>query len=151
MTRSTALSGCAALFLLASPALAQAPTATGIWPLFVQSFDFFTVILLAGSVAAGAFIFRCLIEVRPGAILPADRVKAATDMIKQGRFGELKGYVDRDRSFVGQVLSAAMNQGEVARVLVARGASTRAKDKTGKTPVDDAQRAGHYDLCDILD
>ncbi len=111
MTRSTALSGCSALLLLASPALAQAPAATGIWPLFVQSFDFFTVILLLGSVAAGAYIFRCVIEVRPGAILPADRLKAASDMIKQGRFGELKGYVERDRSFVSRVLAAAFGQG----------------------------------------
>lgn len=111
MTRSSALLGCAALLLLSSPALAQAPTATGIWPLFVQSFDFFTVILLAGSVAAGAFIFRCMIEVRPGAILPSDRIKAATDMIRQGRFGELKGYVERDRSFLSRVLTAALNQG----------------------------------------
>lgn len=111
MTRSNAFSACAAIFLLASPALAQAPAATGIWTLFVQSFDFFTVILLAGSVAAGAYIFRSMIEVRPGAIIPADRLKATTEMIRQGRFGELKGYVDRDRSFLSRVLSAALNQG----------------------------------------
>ncbi len=64
--------------------------------------------------------------------------------------GGLVGAVDRNGKTALHG-AAAMNQGEVARVLVARGASTRAKDRTGKTPVDDAQRAGHYDLCDILD
>jgi len=91
--------------------MAQAPTATGIWPLFVQSFDFFTILLLAGSVAAGAYIFRAVVEVRPGAILPLDRTRAIQDMVKQGRFAELRGYVEKDGSFLSRVLAAAFAQG----------------------------------------
>lgn len=91
--------------------MAQAPTATGIWPLFVQSFDFFTILLLAGSVAAGAYIFRAMVEVRPGAILPPDRTRAIQDMVKQGRFAELRGYVEKDGSFLSRVLAAAFAQG----------------------------------------
>ncbi|MBX3377130.1 MAG: MotA/TolQ/ExbB proton channel family protein [Phycisphaeraceae bacterium] len=103
----------AAAILAASPplAMAQAPTATGIWPLFVQSFDFFTILLLAGSVAAGAYIFRAMVEVRPGAILPPDRTRAIQDMVKQGRFAELRGYVEKDGSFLSRVLAAAFAQG----------------------------------------
>lgn len=103
----------AAAILAASPplAMAQAPTATGIWPLFVQSFDLFTILLLAGSVAAGAYIFRAMVEVRPGAILPPDRTRAIQDMVRQGRFAELRGYVEKDGSFLSRVLAAAFAQG----------------------------------------
>jgi biopolymer transport protein ExbB len=104
-----------AVLACAAPALGQetpsTPAATGIWPLFLQSFDFFTVLLLAGSVAAGAYIFRALVEVRPGAILPGGRTRAMVEMVRQHRYAELRGYVERDRSFVARVLSAALTGG----------------------------------------
>jgi biopolymer transport protein ExbB len=102
-----------ALLVFAPSVMAQdaaPPRATGIWPLFVQSFDFFTVLLLAGSVAAGAYVFRALLEVRPGSILPASRTRAIGEMIRQHRFGELRGYVEKDRSFLSRVLAAAFSQ-----------------------------------------
>jgi biopolymer transport protein ExbB len=83
----------------------------GIWPLFLQSFDAFTVVLILGSVAAGAYIFRALVEIRPGAILPRGPVRSIEEMIKAGRFGELRGWVERDRSFPSMVLRAAFEQG----------------------------------------
>lgn len=91
---------------------AAPPAATGIWHLFIQSFDFFTVLLLAGSVAAGAYVFRALVEVRTGTILPLDRTRAITDMLKQSRFAELRGYVEKDRSFLSRVIAAAFAQGQ---------------------------------------
>jgi biopolymer transport protein ExbB len=104
-----------ASLLAAAPALAQNGTPTapaGIWPLFVQSFDAFSIVLIAGSVAAGAYIFRALIEVRPGAILPSRRTRAVNEMIRQSRFAELRGYVERDRTFLSRVLTAAFSQNE---------------------------------------
>jgi biopolymer transport protein ExbB len=91
---------------------AAPPAATGVWPLFLQSFDFFTVLLLAGSVAAGAYVFRALIEVRSGSILPISGTRAITEMLKQQRFGELRGYVDKDKTFLSKVLGAAFSQGQ---------------------------------------
>jgi biopolymer transport protein ExbB len=100
--------------VLAATALAQngpAPVQpVGVWPLFLQSFDLFTVVLLAGSVTAGAYIFRALVEVRPSAILPRGPVRSINEMIKAGRFGELRGYVERDDSFPSRVLRAALDQ-----------------------------------------
>jgi biopolymer transport protein ExbB len=112
--------GCVAFFAIASCAAAAwgqtvpaAPsTPGGTWPLFVQSFDAFSVVLLLGSIAAGAYIFRAVIEVRPGAILPTDRTRIMSDMIKQSRFAELRGYVERDRTFLGRVLAAAFTQAD---------------------------------------
>jgi len=82
----------------------------GVWALFLQSFDAFTVLLIAGSVAAGALIFRCLVEVRPGAILPAGRISTIKSMIEAGRIGELRTFVEKDASFVSSVLYAALQQ-----------------------------------------
>jgi biopolymer transport protein ExbB len=99
---------CASLASAQGPAAAPAPP--GIWQLFSQSFDLFTVILITGSVIAGAYIFRALVEVRPGAILPGSRVRTINEMIKAGRFGELRGFVERDDSFPSAVLNAAFQQ-----------------------------------------
>src|SRR5262245_22965679 len=103
----------AAAMFLAAPALAQAPQAApvSIWSLFTQSFDLFTVVLLAGSITAGAYIFRAIVEVRPGAILPRGRVRSINDMIRNRRFGELRGFVEQDGSFPSRVVRAAMEQG----------------------------------------
>jgi biopolymer transport protein ExbB len=95
-------------------AAAGAPIATGgapaegVWPLFMKSFDFFTILLLTGSVVAGAYIFRCLIEIRGGAICPRAKIEAMRDLVRANRIGELRGYVERDNSFPGAVVRAAL-------------------------------------------
>src|SRR5436853_5475152 len=108
----------AAAAALAGSALAQtggsspAPAAqAGVWGLFLQSFDVFTIVLLAGSVTAGAYIFRALVEVRPGAIVAPRKVRVMTDLVRDGRVSELRGFVHQDRSFVAIVLRAALEQG----------------------------------------
>jgi biopolymer transport protein ExbB len=109
--------GVVILASLAAPTLALAQDAApavqplGVWPLFMQSFDLFTVILLAGSITAGALIFRCIIEVRAASILPAARTRAMQEMAKASRFGELRGYVDRDSSMLAKILAAAFAHG----------------------------------------
>jgi biopolymer transport protein ExbB len=97
---------------LAAPVMAQqTPQPVGIWHLFTQSFDLFTVVLLAGSVTAGAYIFRAVVEIRPGAILPRSRVRSINDLIRNQRFGELRGYVEQDGSFPSRVVRAALEHG----------------------------------------
>lgn len=106
----------AATLSIITPAMAQddllqeigAPRPMGVWPLFLQSFDFFTVLLIIGSVAAGAFIFRAIVEIRGSAILSARRIAAIEDLIRTGRIGELKAFVDRDDSLISVALRAAL-------------------------------------------
>lgn len=111
------LAALAAAFLTPAAILAQtspgpaAPTAPrGVWSLFLQSFDLFTVLLIIGSVAAGAYIFRCLVEIRPGAILSAGKTSTIQSLIAAGRIGELRTFVERDDSFIASVVHAALQQ-----------------------------------------
>jgi biopolymer transport protein ExbB len=89
-----------------------APQPMGVWPLFVQSFDLFTVLLLVGSVAAGAFIFRAVVEIMPGKILPLRRVRTMEDLIRTGRTGELQAFVERDDSLPATAVRAALAHGQ---------------------------------------
>ena len=113
--RWIAAAGTAALAAAAfaqSGGSAPAPASqAGVWGLFLQSFDVFTIVLLAGSVTAGAYIFRALVEVRPGAIVAPRKVRVMADLVRDGRVAELRGFVHQDRSFVANVLRAALEAG----------------------------------------
>jgi biopolymer transport protein ExbB len=100
------------LAAFAAPALAQAPGApaakTGLWPLFVKSFDFFTVLLLAGSIAGIAAVFNCLIEVREKTIVPPKTLTRLRDLARARRWEDLAQDIRDDESFVSRVLRAAL-------------------------------------------
>lgn len=82
----------------------------GLWWLFTQSFDFFTILLLMGSVLGLAWVFRAVIEVRESAILPAKPVATMTEMAEAGRWGELRGFVESDDSMPGRIVRAALSR-----------------------------------------
>jgi len=99
---------CILPLLLATPALAQgSPAPVGLWPLFVDSFDVFTVVLLAGSVAGLAFVFINLIEVRAANILPKALAGRLLDLAKARRWDALAEAARSDRSFLARVVLAA--------------------------------------------
>lgn len=80
----------------------------GLWPLFTQSFDLFTIVLLAGSVAAVAIIVRNLFDVRSGVIAPRAALDRVLDLSKHQRWPELEHAVADDRTFIGQTLGPAL-------------------------------------------
>jgi biopolymer transport protein ExbB len=101
------------VLLVAAPAFAQgntaaAPVKTGLWPLFVKSFDFFTVLLLSGSVAGVAAVFVCLMEVREKVIVPPKVTGRLLDLAKAKRWEDLGQAIRNDESFVSRVLRAAL-------------------------------------------
>lgn len=77
---------------------------TGVWPLFRQSFDLFTVLLLFGSVVGVAMIFVCAIEIRRTRILPRKVADRIGDLIAASRWEDLKDFVRTDESFLSNVL-----------------------------------------------
>lgn len=113
MTRSSCL--CLIAFAaLATPALGQSVSLAatggggGLWELFKQSFDFFTVILVAGSFVGTTMIFVCLMEIRESKILPNASVRRIKELASTKRFEELTEFVAADASFLGHALRPAM-------------------------------------------
>ncbi len=94
---------------LAAPARAQdgAAAETSLWELFLQSFDLFSVVLLAGSIAAVAYIVRAVMDVRGSAIGPEKTIEALDGMVKAGRLRELVEFARRDGSLPARVVGAA--------------------------------------------
>lgn len=103
------------------PALAQAlaasqpadPTAApqagvSAWSLFVQSVDVFTAVLVAGSVAGVAILYRCLTDIRPSRLLPADELGRLDQLVGSGPVSELAAYVRSRSSFPAHVLRAML-------------------------------------------
>lgn len=89
-----------------------APSAGGgLWGLFVQSFDGFTVLLLGASLIAVAIIVRCMIDVRQAKIIPEASVSRIMDLVRAGREEDLKAFVKTDESFPGRVLRQVMEMG----------------------------------------
>ncbi|RMH12366.1 MAG: MotA/TolQ/ExbB proton channel family protein [Planctomycetota bacterium] len=79
-----------------------------LWPLFVQSFDLFTVALLAGSLIAVAWIVRVALDIRQGSIQPEHSTQALERSIETGRSEEVLRFVSDDRAFVSRVIAAAL-------------------------------------------
>jgi len=102
---------------LASGALAQdaespagaATDSFGIWPLFQQSFDVFTVLLVIGSLVAVAVIVRSMLDIRRRAILPDRSVGRIEELTEAGRVGELREFVRTDGSMLGRIVEAALS------------------------------------------
>lgn len=95
-----------------APGAASAP---GLWGLFVQSFDLFTVLLLAGSFAAVTLIVRCIIDVRPAKILPPATVAKLTDLLRGRRFDDARDLARSDDSFPARVIAAVLERHDAAR------------------------------------
>jgi biopolymer transport protein ExbB len=91
--------------------LAAAPPSAGVlglWGLFAQSFDIFTVLLLIGSLVGVALCFLCLFEVREANIAPRDTIGRLTDLLRGNRWEDARAAVSEDRSVVAGIVAAAI-------------------------------------------
>lgn len=100
--------GAACSTVLAQADGAGPPVQTGLWPLFRQSFDLFTVLLIAGSIAGVAAAFVCFIDIRTANIVPPGVVGRIRDLATAGRWEDLGLIVSEDDSFVSRVLRPTM-------------------------------------------
>ena len=87
----------------ASPGSAGPPTGSA-WSLFVQSIDLFTIILVAGSVAAVALLVQCVLEIRRDNVLPESELERLDTMTASGPRSELVSYLRSRTSFPATVL-----------------------------------------------
>lgn len=127
-----ARTACVGILLTASPALALEQTTSGLWPLFRQSFDLFTVLLVLGSLVAVAVIVRCVLDIRPAKIMPASSLDRIDELTKAKRFRELESFVADDSSFVALVVRAALDHPSRTRVGMRDAAEMIASDESAR-------------------
>lgn len=106
---------------------------TSLWSLFVQSFDVFTVLLLAGSLVGVAVIFMCVMEVKEANIAPDALGGRLLDYAKQGRIEDVRDAVAKDDSFLSRVVRAGLSHAGSGL-----GASSGKLDATEKTMMREA-------------
>ncbi len=92
------------------PADTASSATGGLWGLFTQSFDAFTVVLLFGSVMGLAWVVRTVVEVRESAIVPARPLRVIADAADAGRWDELRGFVASDESMPSRILRQALSR-----------------------------------------
>jgi biopolymer transport protein ExbB len=99
------------LFVAASPVCAQeasAPSSVGLWDLFKQSFDFFTVLLIFGSLVGMTVVFVCFIEIRESRILPSAVVRRVKELASTSRIEDLRDFVLIDGSYLSNAIRPAL-------------------------------------------
>ncbi len=111
---------------------AEDPRAMGLWPLFTQSFDVFTVLLLLGSVTGLTVVFIAMIEVRKGRILPEGSAKRLQELVYSGRWEELRFFVQRDESYVSRVLRQPLHHLHQDRGTMRESAELAASEETAR-------------------
>lgn len=94
---------------LAAASAGTAEGRFGLWALFQQSFDLFSVALLIGSFVGTWLIVRCMVEVRERRVLPAADAEDLLDLAGRGRIEELRSRTREDRTFLGRTVRAALD------------------------------------------
>ncbi len=117
--------------LLLAQAAEPAP-ATGLWALFVQSFDIFTIVLLGGSVVAVAVIILCLVEVRRGRVLPQNTVERLGDLAKGGRWEDVRTTAQQSDSIVARIVLAAVEKKGAERAVIRDAAELAASEESAR-------------------
>jgi biopolymer transport protein ExbB len=119
----------------ATPALAQSDVPggqVGLFGLFLQSFDFFTVLLLLGSASAVTLIASCVFDIRRTRIIPDRSVKRLGQLIDHGRLGELRAFLKTDSSFPARVVAAAIAQEKVGTEAMRESAELAASEECAR-------------------
>ncbi|MCC5787143.1 MAG: MotA/TolQ/ExbB proton channel family protein [Phycisphaerales bacterium] len=111
---------------------ADGEIATGLWPLFRQSFDIFTIALVVGSFVAVALIVRCVIDLRASKILPRRSVNRIVEMTESGRIDDLRSFVRKDRSLLGHAVRAALDHPRRTRAGMREAAELAASEQTAR-------------------
>jgi len=97
--------------------LAQSDTPTGsAWSLFMQSIDIFTIILVAGSIAAVALLVQCVLEIRRDNLLPEQELERLNTLTASGPRSELVSFLRSRTSFPALVLKSMIQAEDAAGV-----------------------------------
>lgn len=112
--------------------LAQSGETMGLWSLFKQSFDVFSVLLLAGSLVGITAVFLCILDVRARNIVPGAIVGRLQDLSRAGRWEDLEATVREDDSFVSRVLRPAVALAGSDRTAIRDAAELAASEESAR-------------------
>lgn len=139
ISRTTAERAALAALLLAPTSFAQGvapPTPDeappGVMGLFWESFDLFTVLIVLGSVVSVAIIIRSFLEIRESVILPTASVEALRGRVKRADWAGLRRDAEKDESFVGRVVHAALQPVATGRTGARENAELAASEEAAK-------------------
>lgn len=127
------IAACATLALAQSTTTAPSTRpGSGLWSLFAQSRDFFTVLLVFGSFAGTTIIFVCMMEIRENKILPDVSVRRIKELTSTQRFEELKDFVAADPSYLARALRPAMKHINGDKTALRESAELAASEESAK-------------------
>lgn len=112
--------------------LAQASEPMGLWGLFEQSFDIFTIVLLVGSLVGITWVFLCVLEVRARNIAPEAVIGRLRDLAGAGRWEDLELAIHEDDSFVCRVLRAPVKRRGGDRAAIRDAAELAASEESAR-------------------
>ena len=111
-------------------ALAQGEGGGDLWRLFMQSFDVFTILLVAGSFFASAVIVRCAMDIRRANVFPDQPIERARTLVHEERWGELREFVRTQSGYIGGVLGVAIEEAPRGRTTMDDAAELAASRET---------------------
>ena len=76
--------------------------------MFKQSFDFFTVLLILGSLVGTTLVLVCIMEIRESRILPAASIRRARELASANRIEDLHDFVRTDTSYLANAIRPAL-------------------------------------------
>lgn len=104
----------------------------GLWPLFLQSFDLFTILLLIGSLTGVTIIVICMIEVRAANILPPKLSGRMLDLARAARFDDLRDAARDDDSFLARIIRPAIVRIHTERSSIREAAELAASEESAR-------------------
>ncbi len=133
-----------ALLCAASPALAQdGPRTTSVFSMFLLPDDFvgllITWLLVLLSALSVGYTLKLMLTCRRKLVLPDEVRNKVTDMLQAKRFREAIDYAAGETSYLGRVVSAALNEG-----VHGYGAMERAIEEAGDNETTKALRPVEY-------
>ncbi|MEZ6193349.1 MAG: MotA/TolQ/ExbB proton channel family protein [Phycisphaerales bacterium] len=133
-----------ALLIAAAPALAQDSTqTTSVFRMFLLPDDFvgllITWLLVLLSALSVGYTLKLMLSYRRKLVLPDDMRKKVTDLLNGKRYREAIDYAAKQTSYLGRVISAALNEG-----VHGYGAMERAIEESGDSETTKALRPVEY-------
>lgn len=112
--------------------LAQTDPAGGVWWLFRESFDLFSVVLILGSVVAVTLIVRLFMETRDGVVAPDAPGKKVREQLDRGDPERLDKALGSDEGIVASSVRAAWRVRDRGRVAMREAAEIAGSNACGR-------------------